>query len=624
MLHARRWFAPFAAFALLASLASFAGGGMESVPFDSDRWEFVGSGGVVEYMGRKCLAGTATLKDAERHNGVIEVDMAVDGSRSYPGIIFRVRSMEEYERFYVRPHQSGRSDTVQYTPVFNGIAGWQIYNGEGFTNSAEVEADRWIRVRLELAGTQARFYLDGSGEPVLTVHDLKHGDVAGSIGLMAEPPNAVHFSNFAYRIDDALDFGPPPEQPMVPGAFTEWEISRVFDLAGVDTERPFADQRLGDMGWEAVEGEPSGIVDLARFRMRNGRGPDLVFARTTWRTDAPRRGELRFGYSDTVSIFLNGERVFSGSSAYHERDPGFLGIMGLFDAVPVDLKAGANELVLAVAESFGGWGFVCVDGDAVYTHPSLARTWEVRYAWAYPESVVYDPERHVFYASNNFNEGKEFLSKFDANGTILDREWVSGLARPTGLALHDGTLYAVERRSLAAVDPAPGEITGRTALPEARFPNDVAFDAEGNAYVSDSQADTIWRIRDGNAEAWMQGGGLDDPNGLLVLEGALYVGTSGDGCLKAVSLSDRSVATVACLGPGSVVDGLRSDGKGNLLVSDYEGRIFRVTPEGRKTELLNRMSAEIPTADFEFVPETGLLVVPSLYENRITAYTLAE
>ena len=74
MLHARRWFAPFAAFALLASLASFAGGGMESVPFDSDRWEFVGSGGVVEYMGRKCLAGTATLKDAELHNGVIEED----------------------------------------------------------------------------------------------------------------------------------------------------------------------------------------------------------------------------------------------------------------------------------------------------------------------------------------------------------------------------------------------------------------------------------------------------------------------------------------------------------------------------------------------------------------------
>ena len=39
------------------------------------------------------------------------------------------------------------------------------------------------------------------------------------------------------------------------------------------------------------------------------------------------------------------------------RDPGFLGIMDVEnDAVYLDLKRGRNEIVLSVADYFGGWG----------------------------------------------------------------------------------------------------------------------------------------------------------------------------------------------------------------------------------------------------------------------------
>ena len=55
---------------------------------------------------------------------------------------------------------------------------------------------------------------------------------------------------------------------------------------------------------------------------------------------------------DAVSVFFNGVLVFSGNSSYTSRDPGFQGIVGLFDAVHVPFKKGENELTLLVIENF--------------------------------------------------------------------------------------------------------------------------------------------------------------------------------------------------------------------------------------------------------------------------------
>ena len=69
---------------------------------------------------------------------------------------------------------------------------------------------------------------------------------------------------------------------------------------------------------------------------------------------------LTIGYSDDVSVFLNGKILYRGRSAQGFRDPGFLGIVNPEnDAVYLPLKKGKNELVLALSELGGGWGFLC-------------------------------------------------------------------------------------------------------------------------------------------------------------------------------------------------------------------------------------------------------------------------
>jgi hypothetical protein len=70
--------------------------------------------------------------------------------------------------------------------------------------------------------------------------------------------------------------------------------------------------------------------------------------------------KLFIGYSDDVSVFLNGQILFRGRSAQNFRDPAFLGIVNPEDdAVYLPLKKGSNELMLAVSELGGGWGFIC-------------------------------------------------------------------------------------------------------------------------------------------------------------------------------------------------------------------------------------------------------------------------
>ena len=86
----------------------------------------------------------------------------------------------------------------------------------------------------------------------------------------------------------------------------------------------------------------------------------VLYARTTIDSDRDQVKKLEIGYSDDVSVFLNGQILYRGRSAQGFRDPGFLGIVNPEnDAVYLPLKKGSNELVLAVSELGGGWGFIC-------------------------------------------------------------------------------------------------------------------------------------------------------------------------------------------------------------------------------------------------------------------------
>jgi hypothetical protein len=119
----------------------------QTIPFDANRWEFdAKESRIEEHLGRQSLrlkGGLALVKDAKFFNGMIEFDIAFSPERNFVGTIWRVLDKKNYEEFYFRPHQSGNPDANQYTPVFNGLAGWQLYYGEDFAAPVRYRFNEW-------------------------------------------------------------------------------------------------------------------------------------------------------------------------------------------------------------------------------------------------------------------------------------------------------------------------------------------------------------------------------------------------------------------------------------------------------------------------------------------------
>ncbi|UCG53245.1 MAG: SMP-30/gluconolactonase/LRE family protein [Candidatus Latescibacterota bacterium] len=599
----------------------------EIIGFDSDKW-VMRNAQVVQHLDRTSLIGFAFLEGVEFENGVIEVDVAVDGRRSYPGIVFRLQNEQNYERFYIRPHRAGLyPDALQYTPVINGIAGWQLYNGSGCTAGGEFPENEWFHVKIEVHGKQARVYLEGASTPALEITDLKHGVSKGSIGVFGPRDGTAFFSNFEYRADENLSFVPAPQVDTPPGTVTEWELSQSFKIGGIELDEYPSAELLDTVEWETVQSEPNGLVDVARFRSRMGREPDCVLARRIIKADQNETKEYLFGYSDMVTVFLNGKILFSGVSAYQHRDPSFLGVVGLFDSVYLPLEKGDNELLFLVAESCGGWGFMCREAKVEYEHTEVKKTWQSSDDFLVPESAVYDAKRDVLYVTNydmygrSIGADRQFVSKISADGQIEELKWVTGLIMPAGMIVSDEKIYVVERGALAEIDIESREIANRYPFPQPGFPNDVTIDNAGNMYISDTRRHMIYKFAGGEFEEWLSSGEIQRPNGLQVHGDKLLVGNTGDNCLKSVDLASKEITTILRLEPG-IIDGIKVGSDGNYIVSQWEGRVYRITPKGERTRLLDLTGSNINTADLDYIEEKNLLIIPTFVDNRILAYKL--
>jgi sugar lactone lactonase YvrE len=601
-----------------------------TVGFESEEWTKVNAQ-VLEFDGREAMIGFAYLGGVDFSDGVIEVDVyCEDRRRSYPGIVFRMKSVSDYERFYIRPHRSPLyPDAMQYTPVFNRIAGWQLYQGEGSAASADIPTGEWVHLRMEVSGTQARVFLGDEARPSLEIHDLKHGDSSGHIGLFGPADRSAYFSNFSYRHDETLSFIPPPSPDGPPGMITQWEIAGPVGLSGVDRDKHPDEQGLTDLEWRPIESEANGLVDLARYFGRTGREPDCAFARAAIISETDQVKRYLFGYSDEVHLFLNGELLFHGKSAYRERDPSFLGAVGLHDAVYLPLKQGENELLFVLAEVFGGWGFMCGDATAEYMHKSVRKTWSTEDVFLIPETVVYDAYRSALYVSNNDMYGRaaagggQFISKVSLDGEVQELQWAKGVYNPAGMAISGDRLLVAERRGVVEIDLDSGEVLQRHAAPEAIFLNDLTVAADGSAYVSDSGGAAIFRFSGGEFEKWLEGGEIERPNGIQVDGDKLIFANNGDTRVKIADMNTKEISTLVDLGAG-IIDGIELDGRGNYLVSQWEGKLFRISPSGETEKLLDTSSTEINCANFAFAPDLALLVVPTFMENRLTAYDIAD
>jgi hypothetical protein len=314
--------------------------------------------------------GFAWAKGVELRNGTIEADVATAPKGAFFGLAFHVTSPDQFENVFFRPRSSG---SVQYSPSWFNMNAWQFYPGAEYTADPDFPADRWVHVRIAIKGLQASVYFDTATVPVMVVKNLAQGGTSGTIGFWAVGGGG-YISNVRYQADPG-SYPLEPTRSVIPGAITDgWSLSQAFDAAKTD---PGTYPSPGTMQWQPVSTEREGIVMIGRYR-KDPRvypadlppeypakppaipGAEVVFARTTISSPRAAVRKMWVGYSDDIVVYLNGKPLYAGRNARSSREPNYYGWFYPYaDAVYLPLHRGANELVLAVSETFGGWGFLC-------------------------------------------------------------------------------------------------------------------------------------------------------------------------------------------------------------------------------------------------------------------------
>jgi hypothetical protein len=302
---------------------------------------------VVTWQGRtalKLVDGLALVPDLQVSDACIEVSIGTDGP-AYPGVVFRSTDALNFELGYAVPHCSDLWDAVQYDPVFHSSNTWQLYHGPAYQKEATVPTGEWFRLRVEVAGDSASFAV--GDQPPLIVGRLARGRREGLVGLWTFRP--AYFSHL--RVSECRGLPRAEWYPPAPpeGLIDEWFVE----------------------GFGVVRCEQGGVLNLNRHFPTS-----LEEVSLTRQFHALLDGELelRFGFSDELSLDLDGETLFEGSNTfagfadYQERGYAHADMRSVRRTV----SEGVHRITagLKVVEPFG-WGLIlAVKGEDVRLLPA--------------------------------------------------------------------------------------------------------------------------------------------------------------------------------------------------------------------------------------------------------------
>ena len=246
-------------------LGTFSLTAQNSIKLDGIDWQTEGKVVKEEYKNKECIRtdeGVAVAQNLNFKNGIIEFSMCIQPGRGFAGIRFHGDGGGNTEEFYIRKHQSGNPDAMQYTPVYNGIAGWQLYYGDGYSAAKQHVFDEWFKVKLVISGAKGEVYITDMEKPVLVVHELKLGEREGKIAFYGP-------ARFADIKVTNLD------SPELKGTFKEivkagdeviqsYNVSEAFDLTSLINENLFPANFAKKLAFKKWGTEADGLLNIAK------------------------------------------------------------------------------------------------------------------------------------------------------------------------------------------------------------------------------------------------------------------------------------------------------------------------------------------------------------------------
>lgn len=252
------------------------------------------------------------------------------------------------------------------------------------------------------------------------------------------------------------------------------------------------------------------------------------------------------------------------------------------------------------------------------------------------ESVRHDTVGDRYLVGNLGQRGAAndgFISVISPDLSVKDLKWIEGgrngvtLLDPLGLIVAGDVVHVADVGAVRRFDRATGAPLGSTEIPGSVRLNDLAIDADGNVYVTDSGNETtpgaIHRISaEGNVSVFAErDASLLRPNGIAVTPDGLIVhGGLGGAVLVFRDAAGRIVREQTL--PTGRIDGIVALPNGALLVASQDGhRVYRVDADPAVAPQVVAADIAVPAAIGVDLTRR-LVLVPQIAAASVTVVNL--
>jgi streptogramin lyase len=231
-----------------------------------------------------------------------------------------------------------------------------------------------------------------------------------------------------------------------------------------------------------------------------------------------------------------------------------------------------------------------------------------------PESAAYDPAGDRYFVAN-VGSGDIIQIRPGIDTTLYNTSY----SRTMGMFVMDNRLWVCTNANIAVFDLTTDLLVDSYSVPGSVVLNDVAADSSGYLWITDSDANRVYRVRISDHDVTTVIDYVYWPNGILYdyyMDRVLFCSFGSNAPIRAINPDDLSVMTLVVT-PFTDLDGLGMDNLGRIYVSSWgSNTVYRYT-NGFSADPDAVSTGHNGPADIFYCRTTDHLVVPNFHRHTV-------
>jgi sugar lactone lactonase YvrE len=273
---------------------------------------------------------------------------------------------------------------------------------------------------------------------------------------------------------------------------------------------------------------------------------------------------------------------------------------------------------------------------AASTNSTASKPWFVRDGFVAPEAVRYDPDQDVYFVGNwgrgpsSATDNNGYISRMKPDGQIETMRFIAGgtnhvvLHAPRGMYIVEDSLWVADADAVRGFNRRTGDKVANYDFSgfDRGFLNDVAADATGTVYVTDTGKNKLYKVQgQGGPTVVLADSALGSPNGItwdaannrfIIVPFGGYKGIRA-WVPGATTLTDAGMST------GAKYDGVEVLSGGRVLVASQADTSLHLFTGNSGHAIIHTIG---PPADIAVDTKRNRVAVPVVALNHVEIYEL--